>query len=211
MLFRSGGDSVSGIDAIIRGLSLTGGLFIPASLPEPLDLSTLTSLSSQQVMAMFFQRYLPEFSLDEWGSILGEAFRMLEEDAESLELPFTQLNSYFPDYFILNADDLPTGSLDDISAAIMNVLLPRALAKRNRSYRPILLNVHTDDFAVASSRLASGIQKLTFVPDRGSRRYELAGFARQDEIICAYPESFDERYLELTKLEIGRASCRERV
>ena len=115
-----GGDSVSGIDAIIRGLSLTGGLFIPASLPEPLDLSTLTSLSSQQVMAMFFQRYLPEFSLDEWGSILGEAFRMLEEDAESLELPFTQLNSYFPDYFILNADDLPTGSLDDISAAIID-------------------------------------------------------------------------------------------
>lgn len=195
-----GGDTVSGIDAIYRGLSRAGGLFVPASLPDPLELRTLESLSSRQVMAMFFQRFLPQFSFDEWHSMLGEAFQLLAEDVDPFELPIARLNGYLPDYFLMNADDLPTGSLEDINAAIMAVLLPRVARLRNTSLKPLILTVHTEDFATASSQIASDIHKITFVPDRGPRKYELATLLRPGEMIYGYKETFDERYRELRGL-----------
>ncbi len=173
------GESVSGLDAIVRGLSNSGGIFVPEFPPETIDFHELKPLSSVMVMATFFHRFLPDFSIEEWRLIVDSAMASLSKDDHAIDIPFCKVNQYLPNYFLLSGDDFPTGTLDDFSTAVFCQLLPRALEKRNRRLRPYIMIVSSDDFAISALRalsygeIAPAFVLLNHLSDRRDEAYVL--------------------------------------
>ena len=192
-----GGPAVAGLEAVSRGMSRTGGLFVPEHPPQPLSLSSLADLSFQSVMAVFYQRFLPELTLEIWEDIVGRAFRSLTDPDEQARLPLSKLNDYLDHYFLIHPDHLPTGSLADLSAAVFSALLPY-LPRTGRE--PLIMALLPEDQLVA---LAGGVgdpAKLMLLAGNSSRGSELADRLADHEEVRVFQEDFDQRYREFSLL-----------
>ena len=195
-----GGPAVSGWEAVWRGLSETGGLYVPASLPEALEMDPLAEQSLERVLAVFFERFLPDFSLEIWERVILEALDGLKGEEDRYQLPLTPLNPYLDRYYLLNADSLPTGSLADLSAAIFSALLPYLQEKRQGGLRPLVLAAVTEDQALAALSRPPDLEALFFVPQNGVRGEELAALPRSQEALYIFGDRFDDRYREFSLL-----------
>ncbi len=195
-----GGPAVSGGEALWRGLSETGGLFVPESLPQALELESLAELPLERVLAIFFERFLPEFSLEIWERVILEALDKLKAEEERYQLPLSLLNPYLGRYYLLNADSLPTGSLADISFGIFSSLLPYLAEQRQGGLRPLVLATSSEDQAVAALSQPAEYESFYFVSQNGVRGEELAALPGAREHLQVFEERFDDRYQEFSLL-----------
>lgn len=195
-----GGAPASSEEAIYRGLSKTGGLFIPEKLPEALPLEAMFEKTPAETMALFFHRFMPNFSLEVWESIVDEALLTLTAESDAFDWPVHPLNAYLERYYLLNGDRLPTGSLSDISSAIFLTLLRKLDEKRNNPLEPLIVAVITDDMAVSSLRMMSAYKKIFFVSQNGGRSSEISWLLKSHEKAFSFEDSFDTRYREFSGL-----------
>lgn len=200
-----GGPTVDAQEAIFRGLSATGGLFIPEKLPEALPLEALEGLLPVQAMALFLHRYLPDWSLNRWEAMVEEALLSLSPDKETFTWPVYPLSHYLERYYLMNGDRMPTGSLADFSAALFLSLLNSIVDAQDSPLKPLIVAVVTDDMAVSALRLRSPFQKIIFVSQNGGRERELSHLAEQHEKIAAFDAPFDLRYREFCELAADEA------
>ncbi|NLK55866.1 MAG: hypothetical protein GX293_13500, partial [Bacteroidales bacterium] len=195
-----GGEVVSGLEAVWRGISSEGGLYIPQALPQPLPYQELMGRSLEELMAEFFYRFLPDLSLDDWKALLSHALRSLKEGPESFELPLARVNNYLDRYYLLLADDLPTGSLSDLSGAILRTLLEWTGDKDPRPGRPLVLAMVGEDQAASSLSWAQDLPYLVLMSQNSIRSREIARLPAARDQLLSFSESFDERYREFTRL-----------
>ena len=195
-----GGEVVSGLEAVWRGISSEGGLYIPQALPQPLPYQELMGRSLEELMAEFFYRFLPDLSLDDWKALLSHALRSLKEGPESFELPLARVNNYLDRYYLLLADGLPTGSLSDLSGAILRTLLEWTGDKDPRPGRPLVLAMVGEDQAASSLSWAQDLPYLVLMSQNSIRSREIARLPAARDQLLSFSESFDERYREFTRL-----------
>ncbi|HPX93103.1 MAG TPA: hypothetical protein PK646_04565 [Bacillota bacterium] len=192
-----GGEPVSGLEAVCRGISRSGGLFVPQSPPEPLSLPSLAGLSLGRVMAVFLHRFLPDLPLEIWETAVSEAFESLAGNDRTWQLPLSKLNDYLDSYFLLNADHLPTGNLADLSHALLAKLWPYMPAADRQ---PFVLTLLPEDSLVSFLNQAWGLPGIILMAAGGSRGREIAGLAPDGVAIRVFEGSYDGRYRELTRL-----------
>lgn len=191
-----GGQPVSGMEAVCRGISRSGGLFVPENPPEPLSLSSLKGMPFQEVMALYFHRFLPDLSPGSWEAVVRQAFQSLTEEGREPGLPLTRLNDYLDRYFLINADHLPTGSLADLSSAVFAKMRP-LLPKRDKEI--LVLAMMPQDSLIAFAAQEWPTPRIMFMP-AGSRAGELDGSAVSGDHVRLFEESYDQRYREFTAL-----------
>ncbi len=192
-----GGPPVSGIEAVCRGISRTGGLYVPESPPEPLSLSTLQGMPFQEVMAAFYHRFLPDLPLGSWEAVVRDAFRSLEDKDQVPGLPLTRLNDYLDRYFLINADHMPTGSLADLTYAVFSKLWP--LLPKMEHTRLVMALLPEDSLVSLAGREAD-LLKILFLPTGGARGGELAARALSREQVRQFEGGFDALYRECARL-----------
>ncbi len=195
-----GGEVVSGLEAVWRGISSEGGLYIPQALPQALPYQELIGRKLQELMAEFFYRFLPDLSLEDWKALLGQALQSLKEDQDSFELPLVRVNNYLDRYYLLLADSLPTGSLSDLSGAILGTFLEWTADQDPRPGRPLVLSLVGEDHAVSSLSRPPDLPYLVIMSQNGVRNREIAGLPAAQDQLLSFSESFDERYREFTRL-----------
>lgn len=186
-----GGKPVSGKEAVLRGLSENGGLYIPSTSPEPLTDEILTTSGWQQIMALFYQRFLPDWSLSEWERIVDQAIRQLKSDDRPFDFPTRPINPFLPHLYFFLPDALPTASIYDFSAAVTQSLLSFE-GKDNK--KPWILLLSDGDEAVAMASCRSGISEgrmLFFVPDSCRRRDEISTALPAQDFLLTFRSSYD--------------------
>ncbi|NLA95908.1 MAG: hypothetical protein GX838_03590 [Clostridiaceae bacterium] len=192
-----GGPPVSGIEAVCRGISRTGGLYVPESPPNPLSLSSMKGMPFQQVMAAFYHRFLPDLPLVTWEAVVRDAFHSLADNEQVPSLPLARLNDYLDRYFLINADHLPTGSLSDLTRAVFSKLWP-LLPKTDHT--GLVLALLPEDSLVSFTGQELDPLKILFLSAGGARGGELAARALSREHIRLFEGSFDARYREFARL-----------
>lgn len=187
-----GGNPVSGREAVFRGLSERGGLYIPSTPPEPLTDEDLTTSDWQQVLALFYQRFLPDWSLSEWEVIVDQAVRQLRGDDHSFELPTRPVNRYLPHLYFFMSDALPTASVYDFSAAITQTLL--SFERKNDRRKPFILLLSEGDEATAMAFRRSDASEgrmLLFIPENCIRKDEINAALPEQDSFMTFRSSYD--------------------
>lgn len=203
-LCTRGGPAVTDREAILRGLSRQGGLYVPGSPPEALTIPQLKGLSFQQIMARFYHRFLPSLTEAAWEAIVVQAFSELSGESQVPRLPLTRLNDYLDRYFLINADGMPTGSMNDLSLAILEAVLARF---GDSGKRPLILGLLTQDAAASLAvRQASGLPRVLITPLAGRRGRELAGLASD---LLFFEDSYNARYKEFSELAAREEFARQ--
>ena len=72
---RGTGDKITASQAILKGLSDDGGLFVPDSIPTlDVDLETLSKMNYQEIAYEVMSRFLTDFSEEELKSCIEKAY-----------------------------------------------------------------------------------------------------------------------------------------
>ncbi len=195
-----GGEVVSGLEAVWRGISKSGGLYVPETLPQALPYECLTGQTLEALMADFFHRFIPEITKEGWEGVVSQALADLQGDQEPFTLPLAQVNAYLDRYYLLTADGFPTGSMSDLSLAILRSLLRQTGDRGERRGQPLVLALISEDYAAACLGRSSRFPCLTMIPQNGVRGQEIAGLAAAQDQLMVFPESFDSRYREFSDL-----------
>jgi threonine synthase len=201
MLYVStrGGERVTALEAVCRGLSVTGGLFTAENPPEPLKLADLRGLTFQQVMARYYHGYIPDLTLGEWESLVEQAFASLTPEEDTAALPLAKLNPYLDRYYLINTDYFPTGSMADLTAAILSGLF-EWIQRQSGGLQPLVIGLGSWDLALAFWGSLAGAPKLLLVPDPPLRAGELLGQLKPGQEVRVFSEELGSRYRELTDL-----------
>ncbi len=198
-----GGRPVNSLDALVRGLSDTGGIYVPECPPDPIEFSQLRCLPAEMVMAVFFNRFIPDFSVDEWRVMTRDALSSLAEGGEPFKIPFSSVNDYLPGHYVLAGDTLPTGTLDDFCAAVMRQAIPRAVKKRGRDLRPFVVVLGSDDFTIAALRSFRGsavVPALALISAKSERCGEASALKPEGWTLCSYDAREEEMFSELARI-----------
>ena len=72
---RGTGDKITASQAILKGLSDDGGLFVPDSIPTlDVDLETLSKMNYQEIAYEVMSRFLTDFTEEELKSCIEKAY-----------------------------------------------------------------------------------------------------------------------------------------
>ena len=188
-----GGKPVSGKDAVLRGLSEKGGLYIPSTSPEPLTDDIFMTSGWQEIMALFYHRFLPDWSLSEWERIIDQAVQQLRLDDRSFEFPMRPVNRYLPHLYFFLSDELPTASVYDFSAAITQTLL--SFEGKEGHMRPWIVLLSDGDEATAMARqrsFESEGRMLLFIPESCRRSDEIGVALADQDFMLTFRSNYDD-------------------
>ena len=90
-LSTRGGEAVTAAQAIVQGISPTGGLYVPSSFPQ-LDIKSLNTDYLDTAYAIL-SKYLPETDGEELRQMLKDAYRSFDDPAVTPVVPLTETES----------------------------------------------------------------------------------------------------------------------
>ncbi|MDO4563144.1 MAG: threonine synthase [Clostridia bacterium] len=178
--------SVTSAEAIVKGLSEDGGLFLPESIPS-VDIAPLVNLSYRERAKAVFSYFLTDFTADEIADAVDKAYTKESFGTEQIA-PLRKLDE---SRYVLELWHGPTCAFKDMALQILPHLLTTA-AKKTGMDKEIVILVATsgdtgkaalDGFAdVAGTKIivfypqngVSRIQKLQMCTQRGENVYVAA-------------------------------------
>lgn len=197
---------MDGVEAVMRGLSETGGLYVPEASPDAIDLQDFVRRSEREQMALIMDRFLPSFGMDAWRTIVDEAFNRLSSEDAPFELPIRELGPYYKDTHMILGDHMPTGSLDDIGRAVFDATIGYVMSTRTDDRKPLIIGVMSEDEAAASLASPSGFRQIIFVNEQTPRASELAAVENEHATLLTFDGTLDEAQDRLRALAMSTSS-----
>ncbi len=157
--------AVSGSEAIVKGISREGGLFVPETFPQ-LDKEKLIELAEQSYeerAAYIMSLYLKDFSYDELLRYANEAYERFDGDP----CPLVNIDE---DLYILELWHGPTYAFKDVALTILPKLMAAAKAKLGKKEKTLILVATSGDTgkaALEGFKDAEGAEIMVFYPDEG--------------------------------------------
>ena len=186
---------ISAAEAIARGLSSDGGLFVPETIPQ-VDAEFLRSLCGMDyaqraaaVMGLFLEDYLPE----ELKAFTGAAYSEERFGPEPAPLRSTDGNTAF-----LELWHGPTCAFKDMALQVMPHLLRAALVKTGETKQVCILVATSGDTgkaALEGFRDVEGTRILVFYPSDGVSDVQKLQMRTQQGAnvgVCAVRGNFDD-------------------
>jgi len=175
---------ISSAEAIVRGLSNDGGLFVPAAFPK-LPLETITRLSSvpyYRRAAYIMSLYLNEFSIDELAQYSSAAYDANHPNGfDHHEIaPLYKIND---NTFFLELWHGPTCAFKDMALQVMPHLLTASLRKTGESRDVCILVATSGDTGKAALdgfRDVPGTKIMVFYPRDGVSKVQELQMTSQD-------------------------------
>ena len=162
---RTAGKQVKASEAILRGLSEDGGLFVPESIPA-LDksLKELSQMSYQQVAYEVMKLYLTDFTEEELKNCIEKAYDEKFDTEEIAPLVHAE------DAYYLELFHGATIAFKDMALSILPHLLITSAKKNNVKNEIVILTATSGDTgkaAMAGFADVEGTQIIVFYPKNG--------------------------------------------
>ena len=162
---RSNGLSLNASEAILKGLSPDGGLFVPDHIPElSLPLSALKDMSYKQLAYEIMKLYLSDFTEDELKACIEKAYDDKFDTEEIAPLAEAEGAYYLELYHGA------TIAFKDMALSILPHLLTTAAGKNNIKNEIVILTATSGDTgkaALAGFADVEGTRIIVFYPKNG--------------------------------------------
>lgn len=158
--------SVSGAEAIVKGISSDGGLFVPKDFPVLTkgEIIQMCDMDYPTRAARVLNKFLDEFSEDELLDFAEKAYSRFEDgDA----CPLTKIDD---DLYILELWHGPTSAFKDLALQIMPYLLTASKKKLGKDEHTLILVATSGDTGKAALEgfcNVEGTDIVVFYPDSG--------------------------------------------
>lgn len=159
---------VSSAEAIKKGLSLEGGLFVPCQIPHltMADITAMTKMSYNERANKILGYFLTDYTADEIADCVNSAYS--KEKFETTEIaPLYKLNK---DAYFLELWHGPTCAFKDMALQILPHLLTKAVKKTGEKREVVILVATSGDTgkaALEGFRDVDGTRIIVFYPESG--------------------------------------------
>lgn len=161
-----GGEKVTGAQAIVKGLSANGGLFVPESFPQVSkeEMEEMLYMSYPERCAKVLLKYLDEYDGKELLSACERAYAKFEGDDPA---PLVKIGEKL---FVLELFHGPTCAFKDMALTVLPYLLRKGCDICGVKEQILVLVATSGDTgkaALEGFRDAEGIKIMVFYPDEG--------------------------------------------
>ncbi len=204
---RNSGHKLLASEAIIRGISEEGGLYVPEELPSiDLTLETLSAMDYKSLAYYIMSKYLTDFTEQELKRCIDKAYN------EKFDTPLIAPLVQKADVHFLELYHGPTLAFKDMALSILPHLLKTAMKKQRIDKEVVILTATSGDtgkaalegFAgVEGTRImvffpqegVSKIQKLQMLTQEGDNTFVAAILGNFDDAQNAVKEIFNDKEL----------------
>ena len=205
---RGNGETVTASQAILKGLSDDGGLFVPTSIPAlDVPMEKLAAMSYQEVAYEVMSRFLTDFTEDELKNCIANAYDA-KFDTEEIA-PLTKADGVY----YLELFHGATIAFKDMALSILPHLMTTAAKKNGVKNEIVILTATSGDtgkaamagFAdVPGTRIivfypkngVSPIQEKQMVTQKGNNTYVVGITGNFDDAQTAVKNMFNDKELE---------------
>lgn len=193
---RDKNNKVTAAEAITRGISKEGGLFVPESLPKLTRerLERLVGQSYTERASTILSDFLPDFSAAEIQSSVEAAYRPDKFGGANIA-PIAKLS---PDMYLLELFHGPTCAFKDMALQLLPHLLTLSAKKTAGGKEVAILTATSGDTgkaALEGFRDVPGTKILVFYPKDGVsqiQRLQMATQEGENVGVCAVTGNFDD-------------------
>ena len=162
---RGNGDKITASQAILKGLSDDGGLFVPDSIPKlDVDLEALSKMTYQEIAYEVMSRFFTDFTEEELKGCIKKAYDS-KFDTEEI-VPLVKKGTTF----IMELFHGPTIAFKDMALSILPHLLTTAAKKNQVKNEIVILTATSGDTgkaAMAGFADVPGTKIIVFYPKNG--------------------------------------------
>lgn len=157
---------ISAAEAIVKGISDDGGLFVPVEFPDLSfgEIEKMCDWSYQQRAAYILKKYLDEFTLDELNEFTEKAYSRFD-DGDAAPLAKVDENLY-----MLELWHGPTSAFKDLALTMLPHLLVASKKKLGREEKTLILVATSGDTgkaALEGFKDIDGTEIMVFYPESG--------------------------------------------
>lgn len=187
---------VTSSEAIAKGLSSEGGLFVPENIPTvSLDqIKQMADLSYTQRATEILGKFLTDFTQEELNTCINSAYTKEKFETNQIA-PVHKLND---GQYILELWHGPTCAFKDMALQILPHLLTTSIRKLNINRETVILVATSGDTgkaALEGFKNVPGTKIIVFYPIDGISRIQQLQMATQDGnnvFVCAVNGNFDD-------------------
>jgi threonine synthase len=180
--------------AIIKGISSEGGLFVPATLPVITadELKSMSMLGYREIAETVFKKFLTDFSDDEIVSCVKAAY------GKNFDVPEIAKTVPVADMNILELWHGPTSAFKDMALQILPHLMTTSMKKTSNEKEIIILTATSGDTGKAALEGFAdvpGIKIAVFYPESGVSEIQKLQMTTQEGenvLVCAVKGNFDD-------------------
>ena len=160
--------SITSAEAIKKGLSLEGGLFVPENIPSVTldEIKSLADMSYQGRAKFVLSKYLTDFTEEELENCINNAYTKEKFGTDNIA-PVYKLND---NEYILELWHGPTCAFKDMALQILPHLLTTSMKKTNEDNDVVILVATSGDTgkaALEGFKDVDGTHIIVFYPDKG--------------------------------------------
>ena len=201
---RNSACSVTAAEAITRGISAEGGLFVPETLPELTmeDLCSLAGKSYNHRVKFVLSKFLTDFSEEELAACVDSAYTGEKFDTESI----SEISKVGENAYLLELWHGPTCAFKDMALQLLPHLLTTS-AKKTAPDKEIVVLVATSGdtgkAALEGFKDVPGTRMLAFYPENGVSAMQKLQMTTQEGAnvsVCAIKGNFDDAQTGVKKI-----------
>ena len=151
---RNNNLKVSPMDALISGIASNGGLFVPETFPNPLNLKELMNLSYKDLAVKILSLFFTDFSEDELKSCAENAYD------EKFSIPSIVNTKEVGNKFFIELFHGETSAFKDMALSILPHLLSVALKNKASDKKVLILTATSGDTGKAALEAFKNIENL---------------------------------------------------
>ena len=199
MYYKSTRDSsvkITSAEAIVKGISDDGGLFVPSEIPSLSidEIVKLGDMSYSERAAYIFSKYLTDFTEVEIRYCTDNAYNDKKFATESI----SEISHLFDGTYILELWHGPTCAFKDMALQILPYLLTTSAKKINIDKKIVILVATSGDTGKAALEGFAdvpGTQIMVFYPEDGvspMQKRQMTTQNGENVAVCAIEGNFDD-------------------
>ena len=200
-LSTRGGEPVTAAQAIVSGISPTGGLYVPETYPT-IDLAALYAgdHAYREIAYRVMRPYLPETDEAALRGMIDKAYSSFDTEAVVPLVPLTETE------FVAELWHGPTMAFKDVALQMLPHLLTNALSITGETHDIYILVATSGDTgkaALEGFRDVPGTRVLVFYPDGGvseAQRLQMVTQEGNNVDVCAVRGNFDDAQTGVKKI-----------
>ena len=165
---RNSSIAISSSEAIKKGLSEEGGLFVPEKIPQktPADIEMLKDMKYTERAKVILQKFLTDFTEEELDNCINSAYTKEKFETDNIAPVYKLCDGEY----ILELWHGPTCAFKDMALQILPHLLTTSIKKTGETNEVVILVATSGDTgkaALEGFRDVDGTRIVVFYPDNG--------------------------------------------
>lgn len=201
---RNSQESISSADAIKRGISPTGGLYVPKSIPAITleEIASMSKMNYNERAIFILKHFLTDFTDNELSECVNKAYNNSKFSSEDIA-PIVDLNE---NLYIMELWHGPTCAFKDMALQILPHFLVKAMKKTGEKSEIIILVATSGDTGKAALEGfadVEGTRIIVFYPENGVseiQKYQMITQTGKNVKVFGVKGNFDDAQTGVKKI-----------